>query len=252
MPRADRRARQRHQDERDEHGGGGQGARPPGVLCVPRPGERRRLSHGLSPKGLRRAPRRRRAPSDARARGADTTKYFGTELGAQTKFEETSGLAIVNGAHETHRLSALLEGFIKRFVQCGQCNNPETEIVLTKRETIELHCKACGAVTQVDMRHKLCTFILKNPPVVKDKSKKCARGRPARCAAAERAHPAVRAKTLTAVRVRARRCRLRAAEKERIKEGEAIDKAEKDAKKKAKCVRPCLRVSASVRFRGAD
>ena len=34
---ADRGARQRDQDERDEHGGGGQGARPPGVLCVPRP-----------------------------------------------------------------------------------------------------------------------------------------------------------------------------------------------------------------------
>ena len=45
--------------------------------------------------------------------------------------------------------------------------------MLTKKETIELVCKACGAVTQVDMRHKLCTFILKNPPVVKDKSKKC-------------------------------------------------------------------------------
>ena len=81
----------------------------------------------------------------------------------------------MNGAHETHRLSQLLEGFIKKFVQCGQCNNPETDIVLTKRETIELHCKACGAVTPVDMRHKLCTFILKNPPVVKDKSKKCVR-----------------------------------------------------------------------------
>jgi len=130
-----------------------------------------------------------------------TTKYFGTELGAQTKFDEASGLAIVNGAHETNRLSQLLEGFIKRFVQCGQCNNPETEIVLTKKETIELHCKACGAVTQVDMRHKLCTFILKNPPVVKDKSKK-----------------------------------LRRAEKERMKEGEAIDKAEKEARKKAKHV----------------
>jgi len=83
-------------------------------------------------------------------------------------------LAIVNGAHETNRLTQLLEGFIKRFVQCGQCNNPETDIVLTKKETIELVCKACGAVTQVDMRHKLCTFILKNPPVVKDKAKKCA------------------------------------------------------------------------------
>ena len=117
---------------------------------------------------------RSRAPPSPSLARSDTTKYFGTELGAQTKFEEASGLAIVNGAHETGRLTQLLEGFIKRFVQCGQCNNPETDIVLTKKETIELVCKACGAVTQVDMRHKLCTFILKNPPEVKDKAKKCA------------------------------------------------------------------------------
>jgi len=135
---------------------------------------------------LPRAPRR---PPPLTRSAADTTKYFGTELGAQTKFEEASGLAIVNGAHETHRLSALLEGFIKRFVQCGQCNNPETEIVLTKRETIELKCKACGAVTQVDMRHKLCTFILKNPPVVKDKEKKCAPRATARAASSARSWP---------------------------------------------------------------
>ena len=166
---------------------------------------------------------RARVPAHApRIRRSDTTKYFGTELGAQTKFEDASGLAIVNGAHETGRLSQLLEGFIKRFVQCGQCNNPETEIVVTKKETIELQCKACGAVTQVDMRHKLCTFILKNPPVVKDKSKKCV------------------TKTKQEVTPRAESLRslppprLRRAEKERIKEGEALDKAEKDAKKSVK------------------
>ena len=164
--------------------------RPASCTCpLPRPGRRQQQ---CQPKALRRAPRRRPPLTRARGRATDTTKYFGTELGAQTKFEEASGLAIVNGAHETHRLSALLEGFIKRFVQCGQCNNPETEIMLTKRETIELQCKACGAVTQVDMRHKLCTFILKNPPVVKDKAKKCAphaRGAAVPSAALTRATP---------------------------------------------------------------
>jgi translation initiation factor 5 len=148
----------------------------------------------------------------------------------------------VNGAHETHRLSALLEGFIKRFVQCGQCNNPETEINLTKRETIELKCKACGAVTQVDMRHKLCTFILKNPPVVTDKGKKCAPGPAARASRIARAAASLRrcstrtrlANPDTRLRVCVRLARLRRAEKERIKEGEALDKAEKEAKKKAK------------------
>lgn len=82
------------------------------------------------------------------ARSADTTKFFGCELGAQTKFDESSGLAIVNGAHDTQKLAQLLEGFIKKFVQCGQCGNPETDIIITKKEDIELKCKACGAVRE--------------------------------------------------------------------------------------------------------
>jgi hypothetical protein len=45
-----------------------------------------------------------------------------------------------------------------------------------------------------------------------------------------------------------RASRLRRAEKERIKEGEALDKAEKDAKKKAKCV---LLAAAAARQRGS-
>ena len=62
-----------------------------------------------------------------------TTKYFGCELGAQTKYEEKSGLAIVNGAHDAGKLAQMLEGFIKRFVQCHQCGNPETVVEISKR-----------------------------------------------------------------------------------------------------------------------
>lgn len=44
----------------------------------------------------------------------DTLKFFGCELGAQTKFEKASGTSIVNGAHDASRLSELLESFIKK------------------------------------------------------------------------------------------------------------------------------------------
>ncbi|GAQ92007.1 Translation initiation factor 5 [Klebsormidium nitens] len=129
-----------------------------------------------------------------------TTKFFGCELGAQSKHDEKTGVSIVNGAHETAKLTNLLEGFIKRFVQCYACGNPETVVNIDKAQNIQLLCKACGAVSPVDMRHKLTTYILKNPPESKGGKDKASK-------------------------------QLRKAEKERIKAGEAID-AEEKAKKK--------------------
>jgi translation initiation factor 2 beta subunit (eIF-2beta)/eIF-5 len=157
----------------------------------------------------------------------DLLKFYGCELGAQTNFDKNTGTSIVNGAHDLRKLSELLEGFIKKYVQCYSCGNPETTIRV-KKEFITLKCKACGAVrrggggggvawvpgpaalaaavaaqelrlpgkqtstclqrrcglgprltllsrapspprglfqvSDVDMRHKLNTFILKNPP----------------------------------------------------------------------------------------
>lgn len=129
--------------------------------------------------------------------------------------------------------SELCEGFIKKYVQCYSCGNPETTIRV-KKDFITLKCKACGAVrhgrwrrmpasptrrrahsragcsaeahqrccmdahpvcppilppptlrqvSDVDMRHKLNTFILKNPPENKlSKEEK-------RCGGAPRARP---------------------------------------------------------------
>lgn len=99
------------------------------------------------------------------------TKFFGTELGAQTTM--ANDRYIVNGAHQADRLRELLDAFIDKFVLCASCKNPETELVITGRgnnEDIHRDCKACGAHTGIDMRHKLTTFILKNPPK-KDKKK---------------------------------------------------------------------------------
>ncbi|KAL6522224.1 hypothetical protein OROMI_032101 [Orobanche minor] len=130
-----------------------------------------------------------------------TTKYFGCELGAQSKFDEKTGTSHVNGAHDTAKLAALLENFIKKFVQCYGCGNPETEIIITKLQMINLKCAACGFISEVDMRDKLTTFIIKNPPV----SKKGSKDKKA----------------------------MRRAEKERLKEGEAADEEQKKLKKEA-------------------
>lgn len=130
-----------------------------------------------------------------------TTKYFGCELGAQSKFDDKTGTSHVNGAHDTAKLAGLLENFIKKFVQCYGCGNPETEVIITKSQMINLKCAACGFISEVDMRDKLTTFILKNPP----ESKKGSKDKKA----------------------------MRRAEKERLKEGEAADEELKKLKKEA-------------------
>ncbi|KAK6115545.1 hypothetical protein DH2020_007814 [Rehmannia glutinosa] len=130
-----------------------------------------------------------------------TTKYFGCELGAQSKFDEKTGTSHVNGAHDTAKLAGLLENFIKKFVQCYGCGNPETEVIITKSQMINLKCAACGFISDVDMRDKLTTFIIKNPPEAKKGSKD--------------------------------KKAMRRAEKERLKEGEAADEEQKKLKKEA-------------------
>ena len=101
----------------------------------------------------------------------DTTKFFGFELGAQTSSDEKTDRYIVNGAHNSDKLRELLDVFIDKFVLCGSCKNPETDLVLTKSDAIFRDCKACGQQTGIDMRHKLATFIIRNPPKKTKKSK---------------------------------------------------------------------------------
>lgn len=131
-----------------------------------------------------------------------TTKYFGCELGAQSKFDEKTGVSLVNGAHDPSKLAGLLENFIKKYVQCYGCGNPETEIIISKTQMLTLKCAACGYVSDVDMRDKLTTFILKNPPEQKKGSKD--------------------------------KKAMRRAEKERLKEGEAADEEQKKLKKESR------------------
>ncbi|XP_003747617.1 eukaryotic translation initiation factor 5 [Galendromus occidentalis] len=93
------------------------------------------------------------------------TKYFGCELGSQTHCDAKSDRFIVNGQHDANKLQEILDGFIKRYVLCASCDNPETVLtVLQKRGIITTACKACGHSGQLETNHKLNTFILKNPP----------------------------------------------------------------------------------------
>ena len=93
----------------------------------------------------------------------DTTKFFGCELGAQTQMDAKNDRYIVNGAHDANKLQNLLDIFIKKFVLCAQCDNPETDFHMDRQQIIYENCIACGHRGIVDMRHKLTTFMIKNP-----------------------------------------------------------------------------------------
>ncbi|KAI4108256.1 MAG: hypothetical protein L6R37_001129 [Teloschistes peruensis] len=103
-------------------------------------------------------------------------KYFGFELGAQTNINPSDDRWIINGSHESSKLQDYLDGFISKFVLCKKCKNPETDVNI-RDGGILLDCKACGQRSDVDLRLKLSSFILKNQPKKgkKDKSEKKAR-----------------------------------------------------------------------------
>lgn len=92
------------------------------------------------------------------------TKFFGSEVGSLTVCDEKAARYIVNGAHEAEKLQNVLDGFISKFVLCPGCENPETDLSVSRDGTIWRNCKACGHRATVDIAHKLCTYIQKNPP----------------------------------------------------------------------------------------
>ena len=70
------------------------------------------------------------------------TKFFGCELGAQTRYTEEDDRAIVNGAHTAGVLQGLLNVFIDKFVLCPKCRLPETALVINvKRGIIQVRVR---------------------------------------------------------------------------------------------------------------
>lgn len=98
-------------------------------------------------------------------------KFFGFELGAQVTANPSDDRYIINGAHDAGKLQDYLDTFIAKFVLCKKCKNPETDLIVQKDGTILRDCKACGQRTDVDGRHKLSSFITKNPPKREKKTK---------------------------------------------------------------------------------
>jgi len=91
------------------------------------------------------------------------TKFFGFELGAQSKFNESTERAIVNGSHNAPDLAKVLDKFIDKYILCPRCKLPEIKQKCNlKRNQIEIDCAACGHNDDLKWNHKLVTFIFKD------------------------------------------------------------------------------------------
>lgn len=94
-------------------------------------------------------------------------KYLGVELGVQTQMKIKDNKYILSGKFEKNHIQDLLDGFIKMFVLCHDCGNPETKLRITSKKLIESKCIACGHRCHLPMIHKLTTYIIHNPPKCK-------------------------------------------------------------------------------------
>lgn len=99
-------------------------------------------------------------------------KFFGFELGAQTQIEkrhEAQPKYIVNGSHTNEFLQDKLDIFIRDWVLCEKCENPETTLRIGKEKknpSITATCKACGVSYTVtkDQGGRMRKYIQMNSP----------------------------------------------------------------------------------------
>jgi len=94
-------------------------------------------------------------------------KFFGFELGALTSTQNDK--YVVNGKHDAEDLAKVLDIFIEKFVLCGGCRNPETNVTI-KGDKIFLNCRACGKITQCDPTNRLVSFMTKRDEKTKPKA----------------------------------------------------------------------------------
>ena len=71
----------------------------------------------------------------------------------------------MNGAHDSDKLQDLLDGFIRKFVLCPECDNPETNLVCMIKLVLSwlLHFAVRNSIFKVvviNLRYYLDTVIV--------------------------------------------------------------------------------------------
>ncbi len=93
-------------------------------------------------------------------------KYFGIENGSQTNMKKagkSNTNYIIQGDFSEAALVKMLDKFIEKFLLCPTCKLPELHL-FANNERLSAKCDSCPFTGDIDNKHRLAAFILKNPP----------------------------------------------------------------------------------------
>jgi len=93
--------------------------------------------------------------------------YIGQALGVSTNIDKKNqNKCTLTGKHEEHIIQDKYFEFVKKYILCKHCDNPETlpKIIGKKKNTsIDLSCRSCGKAYPLDTRDKFVKFMLIHP-----------------------------------------------------------------------------------------
>jgi translation initiation factor 5 len=102
--------------------------------------------------------------------------YLGQSLGVSSNIEKKNqNKCSLTGKHDDKVLQEKYFDFVKKYVLCGKCGNPETVPIIIgkkKNQSIELSCRSCGGNTQLNGDDKFVKFMVLHPMKIENENKK--------------------------------------------------------------------------------
>ena len=100
--------------------------------------------------------------------------YLGQSLGVSSNIEKKNqNKCSLTGKHDDKVLQEKYFDFVKKYVLCGKCGNPETVPIIIgkkKNQSIELSCRSCGGNTQLNGDDKFVKFMVLHPMKIENEN----------------------------------------------------------------------------------
>lgn len=90
-------------------------------------------------------------------------KFIGVEMSTMVHISTDT----INGEQRLEPIEDVIEKYIKTFVLCKGCSLPEINLYIDKKRICTV-CRSCGSICKIKIDHKICKYILANPPEVPD------------------------------------------------------------------------------------